>query len=453
MIIKVVTILQVIEMSDLLPLTGNATVTMVINDQPVTIEVKGADAPITGGNFVDLVERGFYDGISFHRVESDPRFSLVQGGDPNSKDPSFPAAALGRAGFTDPETQQERLIPLEIKPEGGAEPVYNQTLTQGEPVLRNQRGSVAMARSQFLDSASSQFYINLVDIPSLDGAYAVFGNVTSGLEVMDGLQVGDRITAARVVGGSILSRTSTIMSNSQLLNDFTNFANSANLPLRFSDFSDSDETINLTPDMLAQASSGVRGGAGNDTMIGSMAADVALGGQGNDPINGEAGNDYLRGDINDDSLFGGEGNDILNGNLGNDVVDGGAGDDFIRGGKDNDTLTGGDGNDYLSGDLGTDILTGGGGGDTFIFRSDAVAAAGSLAAADRVMDFNAAEGDRLGIAGLSDIATIAFNASGSDTLIQLSDGSILGIIQNAAADVVRNTAFATGFSDAALKVG
>ncbi|HIK12246.1 MAG TPA: peptidylprolyl isomerase [Oscillatoriaceae cyanobacterium M33_DOE_052] len=440
-------------MSDLLPLTGNATVMMVINDQPVTIEVKGADAPLTGGNFVDLVERGFYDGISFHRVENDPRFSLVQGGDPNSKDPSFPVAALGRAGFTDPTTQQQRFIPLEIKPAGEAEPIYNQTFTGVEPVLRNQRGSVAMARSEFLDSASSQFYVNLVDIPSLDGAYAVFGNVTSGLEALDGLQVGDRIAAARVIGGTIPSRTSTIMSNNQLLNDLTNFANSANLPLRFSDFSDSDDTINLTPEMLAQASSGVRGGAGNDTIIGSMAADVAIGGQGNDTINGEAGNDYLRGDMNDDSLFGGEGNDIINGNLGNDVVDGGTGDDFLRGGKDNDTLTGGDGNDYLSGDLGTDILTGGGGADTFIFRADSVAAAGDLAAADRVLDFNAGEGDRLGIAGITDLAEIAFNASGADTLIQLSDGSILGMIENAAVDAVRNAAFATGFGDAALKVG
>ncbi|GAB4294123.1 MAG: hypothetical protein Fur0025_30620 [Oscillatoriaceae cyanobacterium] len=440
-------------MSDLLPLTGNATVTMVINDQPVTIEVKGADAPVTGGNFVDLVERGFYDGISFHRVESDPRFSLVQGGDPNSKDPSFPVAALGRAGFTDPETQQQRFIPLEIKPEGGTEPVYNQTLTQVEPVLRNQRGSVAMARSQFLDSASSQFYVNRVDIPALDGAYAVFGNVTSGLEVLDGLQVGDRITAARVTGGIIPGRTSAIMSNTQLLNDFTNFANSANLPLKFGDLSDGDDTITLTPDILAQASSGVRGRLGNDIIIGSNASDVVNGNQGNDTLRGAAGNDYLRGGRDDDFLFGGEGNDILNGNFGNDVIDGVSGDDWLRGGQGNDTLIGSDGNDYLSGDLGTDMLTGGGGADTFIFRADSVAAAGDLAAADRVMDFNPGEGDRLGIAGITDIATIAFNASGADTLIQLSDGSILGIIQNATADVVRNAAFATGFGDAALKVG
>jgi Peptidyl-prolyl cis-trans isomerase (rotamase) - cyclophilin family len=61
-------------MSAALPLPGKAIVVQVINGQPVTIEVDGTNAPITAGNFVDLVERGVYDGVMFHRVVRQPSF-------------------------------------------------------------------------------------------------------------------------------------------------------------------------------------------------------------------------------------------------------------------------------------------------------------------------------------------------------------------------------------------
>ncbi len=181
-------------------LEGNAVVEMTINGSPVTIEVKGEDAPITAGNFVDLVERCFYDGLTFHRVVKDPTPFVAQGGDPQG---------TGMGGFVNPETKQERRIPLEIKLEGEEKPTYSKALGQqgsrtamSQPVvLKHERGAVAMARSGMPDSASSQFYFALSDLEFLNGDYAVFGKVTEGMDVIDGIKQGDRIESAKVVSG------------------------------------------------------------------------------------------------------------------------------------------------------------------------------------------------------------------------------------------------------------
>ncbi|MCD8489580.1 MAG: peptidylprolyl isomerase [Desertifilum sp.] len=186
-------------------LNGKATVVMQIKGSPVTIEVDGENAPITAGNFVDLVERGVYDGLSFHRVVRQPEPFVVQGGDPQSKDPSVPESMLGTGGFTDPETSQARYIPLEIVPQGQNQPVYSKTLPSAginnPPKLQHTRGAVAMARSPYPDSASSQFYFALSDLPFLDGDYAVFGYVTNGMDVVDRIEQGDRIESATVTAG------------------------------------------------------------------------------------------------------------------------------------------------------------------------------------------------------------------------------------------------------------
>jgi peptidyl-prolyl cis-trans isomerase B (cyclophilin B) len=186
-------------------LKGTATVVMTVNGQPITIEVDGNNAPITAGNFVDLVERGVYDGLVFHRVVKEPQPFVVQGGDPQGKTPNFPVARLGTGGFVEPDTQRPRYIPLEVRPEfaEGEEPaaiIYSQT-TSETPQLKHTRGAVAMARSQMPDSASSQFYFALADLPFLDGDYAVFGYVTDGMEVVDRIKQGDRIESAKVVQG------------------------------------------------------------------------------------------------------------------------------------------------------------------------------------------------------------------------------------------------------------
>ena len=179
-------------------LEGKATVEMLINGGKVLIEVDGNNAPITAGNFVDLVEKGFYNGFKFHRVVKDTQPIVAQGGDPLGN---------GTGGYRDPKTGQSRNIPLEIKLEGENAPQYNKALGQqaGLPstkvVLHHVRGAVAMARSQAPDSASSQFYFALSDLTFLDGDYAVFGNVTEGMDVVDKIKQGDKIEVAKVISG------------------------------------------------------------------------------------------------------------------------------------------------------------------------------------------------------------------------------------------------------------
>jgi peptidyl-prolyl cis-trans isomerase B (cyclophilin B) len=186
-------------------LEGTATVILQVKGAPITIEVNGTDAPITAGNFVDLVNRGVYNGLTFHRVVREPQPFVVQGGDPQSKDPNFPAEQLGTGSFVEPTSSQPRYVPLEIKPEGADQPAYSKTFRaagiSSPPKLKHTRGAVAMARSTLPDSASSQFYITLADISFLDGDYAVFGYVTEGMEVVDKIQQGDRIESARVTKG------------------------------------------------------------------------------------------------------------------------------------------------------------------------------------------------------------------------------------------------------------
>ena len=186
-------------------LEGKATVEMIVNGSPITIEVDGENAPVTAGNFVDLVERGVYNGLIFHRVVKDPQPFVVQGGDPKGN---------GTGGFIDPATQKTRDVPLEIRVQDKTDPkkpgelVYGQGLGQqsGIPnpsvVLPHKRGAVAMARSQMPNSASSQFYFALSDdLGFLDGDYAVFGYVTNGMNVVDKIKQGDKIQSAKVVSG------------------------------------------------------------------------------------------------------------------------------------------------------------------------------------------------------------------------------------------------------------
>lgn len=186
-------------------LEGEATVEMIVKGSPIVINVDGVNAPITAGNFVDLVNRGVYDGLAFHRVIREPQPFVAQGGDPQSKDPNFPVDRLGTGSFIEPKTGLPRYIPLEIKPTGSGQTVYSKTLEEASvtqpPQLRHTTGAVAMARSAPPDSASAQFYIALADLNFLDGSYAVFGYVSSGMETVQQIQQGDRITSAKVTAG------------------------------------------------------------------------------------------------------------------------------------------------------------------------------------------------------------------------------------------------------------
>ena len=181
-------------------LQGKAIVQMSTSRGDITIEVDGDAAPLTAGNFVDLVNRGVYDGTMFHRVVKEPVPFVVQGGDPQSSDRSVPLSKLGTGSFVDSSSGQARLIPLEVLFQGEETPRYSRVSSNPAElerlVLNHERGSVAMARSQAPDSASAQFYVALRPLPELDGRYAVFGRVIEGLDVVDQIEQGDRINTA-----------------------------------------------------------------------------------------------------------------------------------------------------------------------------------------------------------------------------------------------------------------
>ncbi|MBV8489450.1 MAG: peptidylprolyl isomerase [Candidatus Eremiobacteraeota bacterium] len=119
------------------------------------------DAPMHSAAFLKLVKDGFYDGLSFHRVE--PGF-VVQGGDPDGN-------GTGGPGYR-------------LKAEFNARP--------------HVRGTLAMARSSNPDSAGSQFYICLDDARFLDGQYTVFGEMTDGFDALDKIRRGDKMTKLTV---------------------------------------------------------------------------------------------------------------------------------------------------------------------------------------------------------------------------------------------------------------
>lgn len=193
------------EMTAGLPkLNGKATAEIKVGSKVIKVELDGDKAPVTAGNFVDLAEKGVYDGTIFHRVVRSPEPFVAQGGDPQSVDPSVPVNQLGSGGYKD-SSGRERTIPLEILPEGAEQPVYGQTFPEAgvmeSPALNHRRGAIAMARSG-VNTASSQFYITLADVAFLDGNYAVFGYVTEGMDSVDDIRIGDVITSVTVTSGA-----------------------------------------------------------------------------------------------------------------------------------------------------------------------------------------------------------------------------------------------------------
>tara|TARA_B100001059_G_scaffold227656_1_gene257698 strand:- start:1875 stop:2390 length:516 start_codon:yes stop_codon:yes gene_type:complete len=167
------------------------------------LELDGDAAPVTAGNFLDLVQRGEYNGTVFHRVVRDPVPFVVQGGDPSSSDPATPKSQYGTGSFVDPTTGQARFVPLELSFNGEDQPRYGRVVSNPTELvqlkLSHERGALAMARSQAPDSASAQFYIALKPLPELDGRYAVFGRVTEGLEVVDAIRQDDTLEKAAVL--------------------------------------------------------------------------------------------------------------------------------------------------------------------------------------------------------------------------------------------------------------
>jgi cyclophilin family peptidyl-prolyl cis-trans isomerase len=191
------------EYSNLPQLKGRATVEMTTNKGNLTVVVDGYSAPVTAGNFVDLVQRGFYDGLEFIRAED---FYVLQIGDPPGPE----------QGFIDPATGKYRAVPLEVLVQGDKEPIYGTTLEDAglyreQPVLPfSAYGTVAMARpGAEPNGGSSQFFFFLFEpeltpagLNLLDGRYTVFGYLVEGKEVLEKLKEGDVIESAKVVKGA-----------------------------------------------------------------------------------------------------------------------------------------------------------------------------------------------------------------------------------------------------------
>ncbi len=161
----------------------------------------------------------------------------------------------------------------------------------------------------------------------------------------------------------------------------------------------------------------ISGGLGDDTIRGGPGRDSLQGNQGDDLLYGGAGDDIVVGGKDNDHQYGEDGDDIVWGNLGNDTLDGGDGADQVRGGQGDDSISGGAGNDYVSGDRGNDTETGGAGAD--IFHSF------SGAGLDRVLDFNAAEGDRV---MLDPGTTWSVSQVGADTVVDMGGGDQLVLV-------------------------
>ena len=129
----------------------------------VAVELDADSAPITVANFLKLSKSGFYDGLTFHRIIDG---FMIQGGDPEG---------TGMGGSDE-----------KIKGEFTANGVQNR--------LSHTRGAISMARSNAYDSASSQFFIVHQDSTFLDGQYACFGYVTSGMDIVDTICEGTPVT-------------------------------------------------------------------------------------------------------------------------------------------------------------------------------------------------------------------------------------------------------------------
>ncbi len=176
-------------------LTSNEYVLLITNRGEIKLELYGKLAPITVGNFIDFVEKGAYDKTIFNRVIKKPYPFIIRGGESIS--------AQNKNTFIDTKTGKIRYIPLEIKLKTSNSPIYGKEIDDSSQItnieLKHERSYLSMARSKTVNSASSQFYILLKSLPELDGRYAVFGKVISGMDIVDLIEEEDFIIEAKRV--------------------------------------------------------------------------------------------------------------------------------------------------------------------------------------------------------------------------------------------------------------
>jgi len=153
---------------------GDPTVLLQTTKGPIAIRVFTRMVPNTSASFLDLVSRGWYNGLTFHRVEN----WVIQAGDPH---------ANGTGVYVDPATGQPRYLSLET----------NRYLRHNAP------GVVAMAHGPSVNSGSCQFYITKKATPALDGSYSIFGGVVQGMDTVYNIQRGDRIISSQIIGQGV----------------------------------------------------------------------------------------------------------------------------------------------------------------------------------------------------------------------------------------------------------
>ncbi len=192
------------EYAKLPQLKGRAEVELSTEKGSAIITIDGYNAPVNAGQFVDLVQKGFYDGLTFTRADEN---YYLQTGDPDG--------AID--GYIDPATGKYRTVPIEVRLPDQKVPTYGKTFEEqgltgtASPVLPFAAfGTVAMAHpNEDANAGSSQFFIYLFQsdltpagLNLLDGNYTVFGYVTDGKETLDKLRLGDKILSARVISGA-----------------------------------------------------------------------------------------------------------------------------------------------------------------------------------------------------------------------------------------------------------
>jgi cyclophilin family peptidyl-prolyl cis-trans isomerase len=164
---------------------ANPRVDMTVGDRGViTIELYQDAAPKTVAHFLKLVNQKFYDGILFHRVV--PNF-VVQAGDPAS------------VSIDGSKLRGDQSVAQQYGLGGGGS---GETIPFEKNSYKHERGTIAIALNAARSATGdSQFFINIKPNPALNGDYCVFGKVVKGLDVVDRIQQGDRITSMRAVAG------------------------------------------------------------------------------------------------------------------------------------------------------------------------------------------------------------------------------------------------------------
>lgn len=360
----------------------------------VVINLYRAEAPKTVSRLVSLCNQAFYDGLLFHRVIDG---FVAQGGDPAGN------------GYGYSHNNSGQIISWNLP-----------TLDAEFSTLPFDRGAVAMARSASnINSATTQFFIDYTDLPSLYHQYTIWGHVLSGMRAVDQLH---RVSPTPWSAGALPPDPP----------------------------ANADEILHMRAVTLATltGSSGndqIEGGSTGETLNGGAGADTLLGGGGNDTylvdsrqdqvyettvIGGTkdaGGVDQVRSSVSwtlgrfvenlaliGSKAISGTGNTLANRLIGNSAANslsGGGGNDFLVGNGGADVLQGQSGADTLSGGDGVDTLSGGAGADLFRFTSP-------TEGTDRITDFTPSQGDELGFVAtgfgrLSEgpLATSRFRAS------------------------------------------